>query len=297
MEKIKIIFRCSIGILFIVSGLLKAVDSQTFAALINSYGIWTGLAYISPVISGVEILLGLFLVLEIMPRATTLSVIVITILFTLAFAYAFFAKGIDDCGCMGHFIKIPPLVTFVRNIFIIAGCSWLLKSAGENESTIVVWKVWAVLLVGCLSFLVAGFTLAKPVIDKHNFHQGDQLNTKLFQFLDKSIFTGKSVIFIFSPSCGHCWNATENVKSIKNIPEFSNLIGMTFNDADISGYVTAMQPNFEILHYPTAALYDEVKEVPILLILENGRIEKIFKSNDIPCGKILQQMLLEDKGR
>jgi hypothetical protein len=294
MEKLRKIIQFIIGLLFILSGSLKALDSQTFSVLIKSYGFWGGLGYIGPVISGSEILLGLFLILNIRPRATALIVSLLTVIFTISFAYAFFAKGIEDCGCMGNFITIPPIVSFTRNLFIIAGGLWIWKSDADENTETDTWKKLTVLVVGCLSFLVAGFTLGKPIIDKNNIHEGDQLSTSLFRFFNKSVFNGKTVVYIFSPTCGHCWNSTENVKSIKEIPQFSNLVGVTFNDVDIADYVAAMQPNFEIVNYPTDELHNYVKEVPVLLILNNGKVEKMFKSQEIPCGKMLQKMLGEN---
>jgi len=171
----------------------------------------------------------------------------------------------------------------------------IVKSHINEKSEVPFWKNWTVLGVACITFLLAGYSMATPIINKNKIHKGDHLNTRLFRFFDKSVFTGRTVIFIFSPTCSHCWNATENVKSIKRIPEFNNLIGVTFNDADLSGYNEAMQPNFEIINYPTHELYDVIKEVPILLILENGKVERIFKSQEIPCGEMLQRMLSETK--
>jgi uncharacterized membrane protein YphA (DoxX/SURF4 family) len=297
MEKLRKIIQIVIGVLFILSGALKALDSQTFSVLIKSYGFWGGLGYLGPFISGIEILLGLFLILNIRARATALIVSLLTIVFTISFAYAFFAKGIEDCGCMGNFVTIPPAVSFARNIFIIAGGLWIWKYNSDEKTETDTWKRWTVLVVGCLSFLVAGYTLGKQIIDKNNIHQGDQLSTSLFRFFDRSVFTGKTVVYIFSPNCGHCWNSTENVKSIKEIPQFNNLVGVTFNDVDIADYVAAMQPNFEIVNYPTDELHDYVKEVPVLLILNNGKVEKMFKSQDIPCGKMLEKMLGENVSR
>jgi hypothetical protein len=295
MEKLKKIIQFIIGVLFILSGALKALDSQAFSVLIKSYGFWGGLGYIGPIISGIEILLGLFLILNIQPRATALVVSVLTMIFTISFAYGFFAKGIEDCGCMGNFITIPPLVSFARNLFIIAGGLRIWKSDADENTETGSWKKWTVLVIGCLSFFVAGYTLGKQIIDKNDIHEGDQLSTSLFRFFDKRVFTGKTLVYIFSPNCGHCWNSTENVKSIKEIPQFNNLVGVTFNDTDVADYVAAMQPNFEIVNYPTDELHDHIKEVPVLLILNNGKVEKMFKSQEIPCGKMLEKMLGESQ--
>lgn len=69
------------------------------------------------------------------------------------------------------------------------------------------------------------------------------------------------------------------------------MIGITYAEVDTSQFMKEMQPNFEILKYPTDELYNYVIGVPILLVLENGKITNIFKANDIPCGQMLKKMI------
>src|ERR1035437_8476992 len=123
-NKLRLAIQIIIGIVFIISGALKAIDSQSFSSLISSYGFgWAG--GIAPFISAIEIILGLCLILNIQTRTTVLFVTAITIVFTLLFSYAFFFRGIEDCGCMGSFLKVSPYISLSRNVLIIIGCLWI----------------------------------------------------------------------------------------------------------------------------------------------------------------------------
>ena len=251
-----------------------------------------GLAgYFSPLIAGLEVILGLFLILRVKTRSAALAVTVITTVFTIAFAYAFFFKGIEDCGCMGSFIKMPPWLSFFRNIFLIVGSYWLWKTSSEHVEGSFLWKKAAIVVVGGFCLALGGFTLAKPILNKNNIEEGENINNTFLRFYGSSLSTGRNFVFVFSPNCPHCWNATENVKSIKATPGLGQLVGITYPGMDLTTYVDAFHPNFPVLEYPTSEIFDAVKSVPLLIMIENGRIERVFRAQDIPCGPVLQKML------
>src|SRR5688572_10261785 len=143
-----------IGGLFVASGWLKAMDSQYFASLIASYGFaWAG--YLAPVMSGIELILGFMLILNIELKKAALLTTLLTVVFTIVFGYAFFFKGIDDCGCFGSFIKIDPLVLVIKNTFII-GASALIYFKAQKKEKVETWKSWALLTIACLGFYAGG---------------------------------------------------------------------------------------------------------------------------------------------
>ncbi len=290
---IKQIIQILAGMLFIISGIFKSLDSQYFSSLINAYGFgWAD--HIVPIISSIEIILGLCLLLDIKPKTIAIIVMILTLLFTIGYLYAYFFRGVEDCGCMGTFIKIPPYLSVSRNILIIAGCLWIWINIKNEETRTRNWKIWIICLLGGISFYVSGYTLGTPLIEKSKIHIGDQINSTVLRYFDNKLSKDTCIVFIFRPDCYHCWNSTENVKSIKRTPGFSNVVGITYSEVDTTQFMKEMQPNFEVLKYPTSELYNYVIGVPILLVLENGKIIRIFKS-DIPCGPMLRKMLTEKK--
>ena len=293
-EKIKLAIQYIVGIIFIFSGITKILDSQGFSSLINAYGFgWA--ANVAPVISSVEIILGLCLILNIRPATTSLFAAVITLLFTIAYSYAFFSRHIDDCGCMGSLIKISPAISFARNIFIIFSCAWIYQNFRNTDTSASNWKKWIVYILGALSLCVSGYTLGgKPLIKKDKIQIGEQINTTFFKYFDNKISKDTCIVFVFRPECYHCWNTTENVKSIRRTPGFENVLGITYANADTSEYMKEMNPNFDVMKYPNNELYNYIISVPVLLVLKDGKVIKKFRANDIPCGPILRRMLKSD---
>jgi hypothetical protein len=57
--------------------------------------------------------------------------------------------------------------------------------------------------------------------------------------------------------------------------------------------VKEMKPNFPIYKYPSNDLRN-IFEIPTFLVLENGKIMRIFKSDKIPCAQMLKLYDLKD---
>jgi uncharacterized membrane protein YphA (DoxX/SURF4 family) len=288
-NKLKRAIQIIAGTIFIVSGAMKAIDSQSFSNLISAYGFgWAG--NIAPIISSVEIILGLCLILDILPKTTALTTTLITIFFTLGFSYAFFFRGIEDCGCMGSFVKVSPYISFTRNIILIIGCLWIWQYFENTDVRTKNWKKWTVYILGGMSLCVSGYTLGNPLVQKDKINVGEQINNTIFQCFDNKISTDTCIVFIFRPECNHCWNTTENIKSIKRTPGFTNVVGITYSDVDTSQFMKEMKPNFEVLKYPNTDLYNYIMGVPVLLILKDGKVIKRLDADDIPCGPMLRRM-------
>lgn len=285
-----------VGVVFITSGALKVIDSQSFSTLIGSYGFgWAG--GFAPIITSIEIILGLCLLLNIQPRTTAFFAASITSVFTVLFSYAFFFRGIEDCGCMGSFLKVSPYISLGRNILIISGCLWIWFKFKDADTQTSSWKKWTIYVLGGFTLCLSGFTLGKPLItkvEKQTFNVGDEVNTTVFNCYKDKISKDTCIIFIFSPNCNHCYNVTENIKSIKRTPGFNNVLGITYNDVDTTQYMKDMKPNFEVLKYPTNELYDYAFGVPIFLVLKDGKVIKRIQPNDIPCGLMLKKMLKKE---
>lgn len=277
-----------IGILFMSSGILKAFDTMTFAHTISQYGIPYS-DYFAFIIIGIEIIIGLSWLLDIYSKLNSIVTTVITIIFTVILFYGFNQKGITDCGCMGNFVEIPIWVSFTRNILILLGCAWIWKNSTWRQPSIPQWKIVIVLIFSCLGSGLAGLSTGIELYNKHEIKVGQKIeDTFLSQFKEK--LSGKrSFAFIFSPTCSHCWNASENVKSIKAQPELGELIGVVAEDIDATDYVEIVKPNFEIFTVKTDVLRANIKGVPLLVEFQNGRVTVVHKPENIPSGAYLKQ--------
>jgi uncharacterized membrane protein YphA (DoxX/SURF4 family) len=151
-----------VGVLFIISGFVKAVDPLGTAYKMEDYfaafeslfdGTW--FAFISPmfpflseyaivfsvVMIVFEIVLGIALILGAFPRLTSWGFLLLILLFLVLTGYTYLTgyvpigvsfwtfsewSGFDpnnmkvtDCGCFGDFIKFSPIVSFLKDVFLL----------------------------------------------------------------------------------------------------------------------------------------------------------------------------------
>lgn len=118
-----------LGVLFIVSGFVKAIDPMGFSYKIEEYlGMFQlsdwGILSVSFAIllCAAEMALGLLLLLRLWRRAT----VVVAFLFILGFTiltYLIYTDpygGINECGCFGEALHLSNGATFAKNIVLLA---------------------------------------------------------------------------------------------------------------------------------------------------------------------------------
>ena len=108
------------GLVFLISGVAKAIDISVFSNAITQYG-FEYLQFISPLIILAEVSLGLLLIFQIWQKWSAFWSAVLVTGFTIVYAYGVVFKGIADCGCFGKItaLNTSPFVTFLRNAILL----------------------------------------------------------------------------------------------------------------------------------------------------------------------------------
>lgn len=118
-------FRIVVGILFIFSGFVKAVDPWGSAYKIFDYLKAFDLSFlsfsalsVSFVLSALEFSLGVFLLAGVYRKLTSLIIVVFMGFMTCLTLYLAIKNPVTDCGCFGDAIVITNWQTFIKNLFI-----------------------------------------------------------------------------------------------------------------------------------------------------------------------------------
>ncbi len=122
------------GLLFIFSGLVKAIDpkglgfkmQEFFEAWSNS-GFLPGLMKIldahvlafSIIMITLEVIVGVALLVGWQKRITTWVLLLLILFFTFLTSYVLFTGKIKACGCFGDCIPLTPTQTFTKDIFLL----------------------------------------------------------------------------------------------------------------------------------------------------------------------------------
>ncbi len=128
------ISRILTGLLFIFSGLVKAIDprglaykmQEFFEAWTNS-GFMPGLMKVfsdhallfSVIMITLEVIVGVALLIGWKKRFTTWILLILMLFFTFLTAYVLFTGKIRACGCFGDCIPLTPTQTFTKDIILL----------------------------------------------------------------------------------------------------------------------------------------------------------------------------------
>ncbi|MEI9934814.1 MAG: BT_3928 family protein [Ferruginibacter sp.] len=134
MKKSVTIARIIVGVLFIFSGLIKAIDPlgltykmQEFFEVWSADGhmVWVMDALhshaiiLSSVMITLEVLLGVALLIGWQKRFVLWVLLVMMVFFMFLTSYVLFSGKIRECGCFGNCIPLTPLQTFIKDVILL----------------------------------------------------------------------------------------------------------------------------------------------------------------------------------
>lgn len=120
--------RIVVGVLFIISGLIKLNDPVGFSFKLQDYFAPSvlDLEFLVPYSLGLavfvvifEVILGVMLLLGYAKKFTLLSLLGMIVFFTFLTFYSAYFNKVTDCGCFGDAIKLTPWESFWKDIVLL----------------------------------------------------------------------------------------------------------------------------------------------------------------------------------
>ncbi len=174
MKIIKIISRLIIGIVFIFSGFVKAVDPLGTVYKFGDYLNAFNLSFLTPLciifaiaLCSLEFLGGISILFNIKPKIGIWVVTGLMIIFTpLTFILAL-TNPVSDCGCFGDAIHLTNWQTFFKNIVLFVPTTLLFVKRHELISHFKPRAEWKIIMASAALFLIFIFYNLRylPVID------------------------------------------------------------------------------------------------------------------------------------
>ena len=122
------ISRFLVGVLFIISGLIKLNDPLGFSYKLQEYfsADVLNIPFLEPyalVISVFvvvfEVVLGVFLLIGYKPKFTVWSLLLMIVFFTFLTFYSAYFDKVKDCGCFGDALKLTPWESFTKDVILL----------------------------------------------------------------------------------------------------------------------------------------------------------------------------------
>ena len=194
MNKVLHLFRYLVGILFIISGLIKVNDpvgtqiklEEYFHVFASDFSevflVFVPYAlFLSVFLSVLEVVLGVALLARFKMKLTTTVLLLMIIFFTfLTFFSAYFNK-VTDCGCFGDALKLTPWQSFIKDIILLLmiGVLFIYRnrlSKSKKKSEGISAGAIAVAVTAILCTAVAWYAIAHlPFIDFRTYKEGNNI--------------------------------------------------------------------------------------------------------------------------
>src|SRR6056297_19782 len=122
------ISRIIVGVLFIISGLIKLNDPMGFSFKLEEYFSPSvlDLTFLTPLALGisifvviVEVILGVLLLVGFKPKFTVWSLLLMIVFFTFLTFYSAYFNKVTDCGCFGDAIPLTPWQSFIKDLILL----------------------------------------------------------------------------------------------------------------------------------------------------------------------------------
>lgn len=185
------VVRTLLGITFILSGFVKAVDPRGFAYKIGDYlqsahipfPSWIDLPVILAVgVCMVEFILGIYLLLGLRRRLTAVFTLAVMTFFTVISLLLVIFHPVANCGCFGDFLVLDDWQTFGKNIVLLALSILLIRNPRVAKPWVPVgWQWFISLYTGVFIFIFCLRSLYYlPLIDFRPYKIGANLKEMVF---------------------------------------------------------------------------------------------------------------------
>lgn len=128
MKILVAISRILVGVLFIISGLIKLNDPLGFSYKLQEYfsADVLNIPFLEPYALGIsiivvvfEVVLGVFLLIGYKPKFTIWSLLGMIVFFTFLTFYSAYFDKVKDCGCFGDALKLTPWESFTKDVILL----------------------------------------------------------------------------------------------------------------------------------------------------------------------------------
>lgn len=266
-----------IGAIFIISAFTKLADIKYFTDLVLQYNI-NIFVYTIPFLIIAEIFIGIELLFILNTKRNAILSVAMLFFLTLAYAYGYSVKGIEDCGCFGESLQVPPIFVFLRNVVLIILGLFLFKNTTENK-TDKFRKTIALIILGFGIFFTGNYfklpaNMQKP--KQHILLHQDILKTEFGNYynFDKD---STYMVFVFSYSCSHCLNSFENAKQYSKSSHIDKeVFFVQGNQESRNDFFRYFALDNDISFFENNISGKDINSFPTTLIIKNNKIDIVY---------------------
>ena len=271
-----------LGLVFIVSAILKVVDMDKFEIYIYSYHFFSlNFSFIVARLAIIlELVLGVGLISHTLHKLYWWGSMAMLLGYTFLLIYALYIGRTDSCHCFGDFLQLNPKQSLIKNGVLLL----LFLPIYRMES----WKTpfrWLILCLAVMASSIGVFVASPP--DNLTSNSDPEQNLQM-EFFDEmlndtpldllNLGEGKRVICFFSTSCEVCQMAARKLSLMQQFYGFpADCITYVFMGSEEG--ITSFYEQSESAHYRDV-LYPDVARLlkavngnlPVIVFVEDGEV-------------------------
>ena len=278
----KSVLKVLLGLVFIVSAVLKLIDMDSFEIYIYSYHFFSLNAsfIVARLAIILELVLGICLVSHTLHKMYWWGSMAMLGGYTLLLIYALTLGRTDSCHCFGDFLQLDPKQSLIKNAVLML--FFLLIYRMES------WKTpfrWLILCLTVMASTIAVFVISPPDNLTSNADPEQNLQVELFDaMLDDApldslnLHMGKQVVCFFSTSCDYCQMAAHKLSLMQQFYGFPKenitYLFMGNEEGVASFYEQSESAWYRDMLYPDVArLLKAINgNFPVIVFLEDGEV-------------------------
>lgn len=224
--------------------------------------------------------------------------------FTLLFAYGYLRHDVRSCGCFGAFdaLQTPPWVSFARNAALLLVAGWLFYAAPATvpEQPAKKWPAGGLALLTGLGAVVLNYVYFNPSQPTHRqplVAPGQLVRTSALAEFCPADATATTLLFIFSPTCSHCWAATPKVLSYRKQGLVRDIIALCppSTQAEQQKYLQHFGQPFAIRAVDRDKLHQITDQVPTAILIRQDKVVRVLTAH-MPVADSLKMTLAPAAG-
>ena len=271
-----------LGLVFVVSAVLKLFDMDKFEIYIYSYHFFSLNAsfMVARLTIILELVLGIGLISHCLHKLMWWGSIAMLACYSLLLIYAMYLGRTDSCHCFGDFLQLDPKQSLVKNGVLML----LFLPIYRMES----WKTpfrWLILCITVMVSTIAVFVISPPDNLTSNADPEQNLQLELFnEMLDDApldalnLREGKQVICFFSTSCEVCQLAAHKLSLMQQFYDFPKesitYLFMGNEESIAKFYEESGSAQYRNVLYPDVVrLLKAINgNFPVIVFLEDGEV-------------------------
>lgn len=262
--------RYVVGILFIISGLIKVNDPvgtqikleeyfEVFASDISGiFHVFVPWAlFLSVFLSVLEVVLGVALLVRFKMRITTTVLLVMIVFFTFLTFYSAYFNKVTDCGCFGDALKLTPWQSFYKDLVLLVLIVYLFinrKKYDRAGAGSVGFSGAAVALTTILCVGLAWYAIEHlPFIDFRAYKEGNNIGQLMqpsepFRYSYVMMKEGKEYEFEQYPAATEGYEYKEIILLNPDAQPVITDFGMWNNEGDFSEQILQGNKLLVVIH-------------------------------------------------